>query len=88
MTIAAFDGQKEKKFISKVEEGRPVDPWEFLTPTEIFKRLEEEVAELRKAIERGTYEDVQDKTLDVANFAWILWESMQSLKQKTEIKDN
>ena len=81
MSIAAFEGQREKKFFKKYKEGLPCDPWAHMSNGEIIARLDEEVQELKEALESGSDKDIQGETLDIANFSWILWERIEHLKQ-------
>ncbi len=64
-----------KKFERKAKENnRTLQPWKDEHEDYLLYRLEEEKQELFDAMIDGEHEAIMDECMDVANFAWFIYE--------------
>jgi NTP pyrophosphatase (non-canonical NTP hydrolase) len=71
----AFMAECVKKFERRAEgKNRTLKPWEDNSTEFLCKRQVEEVRELIDAADGGDPKAIMDECLDVANFAWFIYE--------------
>ena len=71
----AFMERCVEKFERRAKENnRTLQPWEYEPKNYMRDRLEEEKEELFDAMFDGDHEAIMDECLDVANFAWFIYE--------------
>jgi hypothetical protein len=75
----AFIGKCYEKFKRKAKENnRTLTPWTDEPDHYLRDRLEEEKEELFDAMFNGDLECLMDECLDVANFAWFIYEQARA----------
>lgn len=75
----AFMAACTKKFERKAEENnRTLKPWEDHSTSFLFKWLFDEFKELVDAGNEGDPKAIMDECLDIANFAWFIYEQAKA----------
>ena len=78
----AFMAACTKKFERKAEENnRTLKPWEDESTAYLFERLMDEFKELIDAGDEGDPKAIMDECLDVANFAWFIYEQAKAASE-------
>ena len=66
----------EKNFVAQIDKNYPRKPYDHYTCYFLFKRLEDEVAELRDALDHGDIEWSKCECADVSNIIDYLFERL------------
>jgi NTP pyrophosphatase (non-canonical NTP hydrolase) len=74
-TVAANDKFERKA----IENDRSFTPWNDHELPFLMDRLIEEVTELIDAYKKNDPDNIKDESLDVANFAWFVYEKAQKM---------
>ena len=78
----AFMAECVKKFERRAEEkNRTLKPWEDNSTEYLCKRQLDEVNELFDAVVESDPEAIMDECLDVANFAWFIYEQAKAASE-------
>lgn len=79
LCATSFMEECYKKFIRKAKENnRTLQPWKDEPRNFLRDRLEEEKEELFDAMFDGDHEAIMDECLDVANFAWFIYQQTKA----------
>lgn len=65
---------------SAKEKDKTLSPWDDHDFEFLRERLRQEVQELDMALFHKNREGIMEECLDVANFAWIIWEKARTAK--------
>ena len=60
--------------VTAIQKNRSFEPWEKYSKAHLLRRLVDETTEL---LDARTKEEVMGECLDVANFAWFIYEKMR-----------
>jgi NTP pyrophosphatase (non-canonical NTP hydrolase) len=80
-----FLKERLKKFkLRAIERKRSLYPWKDFSTAHLLERLFEEFQELVEAADNENVDEIMDECLDVANYAWFIYEQAKMCKSEAQ----